>query len=166
MIRFSKQSLRWAMAVVLFATHSVVHAIREEKVFEVAVHIPTVDFYVLPAEPAFLQNMQHMKWDFNSATFLPVNALFNVRSTNSYITARLAQEAKLTSERLDASDIALKVSFNYQALSLTDTEVVSSAVAQGGKQVPLRIEAVEPAGGFLPGTYYGTVTIIFDAQII
>ena len=163
MITLGKEPLRWAMAVMLLACHSLAFAIREERTFEVTVNIPVVDYYVLPADPGFLERVQPMKWDFGTATLMPINALFDVRSTNSPITARLQQTPKLTSDR---SDIELKVTFNHQLLSLTDTVVVPYTEAQAGLRVPLQIEAITPTGGYLSGNYYGAVTIIFDAQLI
>lgn len=138
------------------------YAIREEKTFEVTVSIPTPDFYVLPNDPGFLEREQKMGWDINRKTLLPLSTSFDVRNANGGITARLGHEPVLSNGK---DLISLNVMFNNQLLTLSDTEVVSESVANVGSRVPLKIEAIEPQDGFFAGEYYGSVQIIFDAQL-
>lgn len=137
-------------------------AARAEQLFEVTVNIPTADFYVLPVDSSFLEQEQRMEWNLSRETLQPLRALFDVRNESGGITARLANEPKIFS----GNDlISLSVQFNNQLLSLTDSAVVSESEARTGARVPLAIDAIRPQNGFRPGGYYGSVGIIFDAQI-
>ena len=135
-------------------------AIREEKTFEVTVSIPTADFYVLPNDPGFLEREQKMNWDINRRMLLPLSTSFDVRNANGGITARLGHEPVLSNGK---DLINLNVRFNHQLLTLSDTLVVTESEAKSGVRVPLRIEAVMPADGFVAGEYNGSAQIIFDA---
>ena len=138
------------------------YAIREEKTFEVTVSIPTPDFYVLPNDPGFLEREQKMGWDINRKTLLPLSTSFDVRNANGGITARLGHDPVLSS---GSELINLDVRFNNQLLTLNDTQVVTESEAKAGLRVPLKIEAIEPQDGFVGGEYFGSVQIIFDAQL-
>ena len=53
--------------------------------------------------------------------------------------------------------------FNDVELSLDSTQVVSANDARPGRQVRLEIAAIKPADEYVPGDYYGTVHMVFDA---
>lgn len=135
-------------------------AAREEHTFEVSVSIPTLDFYVLPVDPGFLEREQRMNWDLGREFLHPLRASFDVRSESGPITARLGHDSVLSSAN---NLIALNVIFNGHLLNLSDTVVVPAGEARSGSRVPLRIEAIKPQDGFKAGEYYGSVQIIFDA---
>lgn len=135
-------------------------AAREEHRFEVSVTIPTLDFYVLPVDPRFVELEQQMNWNSVSDALEPLRTSFDVRSTSGAVTARLGHEPVLSNGR---DLIALNVIFNNQPLMLTDTVVVPDNEARTGSRVPLRIEAIRPEDGFKSGDYYGSVQIMFDA---
>lgn len=138
------------------------YAAREEHTFEVSVSIPTHDFYVLPADPEFVEREQQMKWNLVSGNLEPLRTSFDVRSTSGAVTARLGHEPVLSNGR---DLIALNVSFNNQPLMLTDTVVVPDIEARTGSRVPLRIEAIRPEAGFSAGEYFGSVQLVFDASL-
>ena len=86
---------------------------------------------------------------------------FDVKSSSGGINARLGALPMLFNG--GRTYIDLSVTFNGQALGLADTLVVPQAEASQGKRVLLDISAVEPAEGFTPGEYYGSVELLFDA---
>lgn len=146
------------VVVTLLSTQA--HAIREEQVFEVSVTIPTADFYVLPINPVFLGREQEMAWNLVTRTLKPLREHFDVKNSAGGIVARLGDLPVLSNGR---RLILLNVSFNGQALDLTDTLVVPADQARVGKRVLLDIAAVEPEDGYVPGDYFGSVNLIFDA---
>ncbi|WP_262132834.1 fimbrial protein [Pseudomonas sp. 13B_2.1_Bac1] len=136
-------------------------AIREEHVFDVSVTIPTSDFYVLPITPGFLEREQQLVWDLVPGRLRPLREHFDVKSSAGGINARLGALPTLFNG--GRTYIDLNVTFNGQVLSLDDTLVVPQAEASQGKRVLLDISAVEPADGYTPGEYYGSVELLFDA---
>ena len=140
-----------------------VFAAREEQTFEVSVDVPTYWLFVIPVDPRFLEQEQLMSWDVMTESMRPIRTEFDVVSTRGTVTARLGYEPVLSNGR---DLIALDVTFNRQPLNLSDTPVVVASDSFPGKRVQLLIEAVKPATGFVPGQYYGSVQIIFDAPPI
>jgi len=136
-------------------------AVREEHSFEVSVQIPGSEFYVLPVNPGFLEREQPMAYNTVTGKLASLREHFDVRSVGGAVTARLGELPSLFSGR---NSIALQVTFNGQVLALTNSVVVAQEQARSGARVPLVISAVEPAGGYLPGEYYGTVHLMFEAQ--
>ncbi|MGF6112278.1 CS1 type fimbrial major subunit [Pseudomonas frederiksbergensis] len=145
-------------ALLLACNHAL--AVREEQTFHVSVTIPTSEFYVLPVNPGFLEREQVMAWNPVSAELSPLREHFDVKNASGSISARLAAEPFLFNgrERID-----LKVWFNGESLSLLDSPVVEEQQARIGQRVRLDIVATQPAEGYVPGQYYGTVQLIFDA---
>lgn len=140
-----------------------VFAAREEQTFEVSVDVPTYWLFVIPVDPRFLEQEQLMSWDVMTESLRPIRTEFDVVSPRGTVTARLGYEPVLSNGR---DLIALDVTFNRQPLNLSDTPVVVASDSFPGKRVQLLIEAVKPATGFVPGQYYGSVQIIFDAPPI
>lgn len=155
-----KRGIRFSLSVVLLLTSSLALAIREEQTFHVSVTIPTSEFYVLPVNPGFLDREQVMAWNPVSAELSPLREHFDVKNASGSISARLAAEPFLFNgrERID-----LAVRFNGQPLSLLDTPVVDAEQARVGQRVRLEIAALKPVEGYVPGQYYGTVQLMFDA---
>ncbi|CAM2881622.1 CS1 type fimbrial major subunit [Pseudomonas gessardii] len=137
-------------------------AIREEQVFDVSVTIPTADFYVLPINSQFLEREQEMAWNLVTRTLKPLREHFDVKNSAGGIVARLGQLPTLSNGR---RQILLNVSFNGQWLDLADSLVVPADEARAGKRVLLEIAAVEPPDGYVPGDYFGSVHLIFDALL-
>ncbi|MCU1749556.1 fimbrial protein [Pseudomonas sp. 6D_7.1_Bac1] len=139
-------------------------AAREEHTFEVSVDIPTLGFYVIPAETNWIHLEQTLPWNLNTSTLGGLRKNFDVKHDTSAIEARLESEPYLSNGR-DDQNIYLHVSFNGRALSHDPQprEVVPVAQAVAGGRFPLEIQPKAPAGGFKPGTYYGNVQLIFNA---
>ena len=133
---------------------------RESKTFEVYVTIPTADFYVLPLDPQLVLREQRMAFNTATSDLVPLRAVYGVKHTTGAIGARLAEQAYLSNgrERID-----LRVKFNDVELGLESAQVVSANDARPGRQVRLEIAAIKPGDKYVPGTYYGTVHMVFDA---
>ncbi|WP_242175832.1 MULTISPECIES: CS1 type fimbrial major subunit [unclassified Pseudomonas] len=136
-------------------------AAREEAVFHVSVKVPTSDFFVLALNPGFLEREQVMHYNLVTGHLSPLREPFDVKNVLGGINARLGF-APVLSNGTDV--IALQVTFNGHRLDVVDTLVVPENEARVGKRVPLVIAAEPPpVDGYLPGQYYGSVQIIFDA---
>jgi hypothetical protein len=139
-------------------------AAREEHTFEVSADIPTLGFYVLPSETNWIHLEQALAWNINTSKLDGLRKNFDVKHDTSAIEARLDAEPYLFNGRAD-QNIYLRVTFNGQELSheAKPREVVPAAQARAGGRFPLEIQPKVPAGGYKPGTYYGTVQLIFSA---
>ncbi|KAF1028774.1 MAG: hypothetical protein GAK37_02067 [Pseudomonas sp.] len=153
------KTLLYAVPIALWLVPCAQAAV-ERETFEVFVDIPTADFYVLPVDPQLVQREQRLDYNPVSSQLSTLRGQFDVKSTGGAIDARLEEEAFIYNgtDRID-----LRVSFNNQALGLTNTEVVSITEAKPGKRVALEIAAVKPADDYRPGNYFGTVRMVFDA---
>ena len=89
---------------------------------------------------------------------------FDVKHDTSAIEARLEAEPYLSNGRAE-QNIYLRVSFNGRELNHDPQprEVVSAAEAMAGGRYALEIVPRVPVGGYQPGTYYGSVNLIFNA---
>lgn len=141
-------------------------AVREERTFEVWADIPTLGFYVLPAETNWIHLEQTLPWNINTSRLEGLRKNFDVKHDTSAIEARLDAEPYLFNGRAD-QNIYLRVTFNGQELShdAKPRQVVSAEQAMTGGRFPLEIQPKVPAGGYKPGTYYGTVQLIFSAAV-
>jgi hypothetical protein len=115
---------------------------------------------VLPVSPGFLEREQSLNWNPVTSTLSSLRENFDVKNSTGGINARLGYVPYLFNGR---DRIDLRVTFNGEVLELTDTLVVQEADAKAGQRVPLEIAALEPAGGYQAGEYYGNVQIVFDA---
>lgn len=139
-------------------------AAREVHEFEVSVTIPSLAFYVLPADPNWIHREQKLAWDLASSTLGGLRKYFDVRNDAGSIDARLDGRPYLSNGN-DADDVVLAVKFNGQLLTETeDNPVVSPSEAALGKRVLLEISPFPPSDGiYKPGNYFGNVNIIFNA---
>lgn len=138
------------------------HAALERETFEVSVTIPTADFYVLPVDPQLVQRTQILAYNTVTSQLSSLRALFDVKNVGGSIAGRLGDEAYLSNgtDRID-----LRVTFNGVELTLDQSELVSIADARPGKRVNLEIAAIKPPDDYLPGQYFGTVHMLFDAVL-
>jgi hypothetical protein len=139
-------------------------AAREEHTFEVSVDIPTLGFYVIPAETNWIHLEQQLLWNTATSTLGGLRKNFDVKHDTSAIEARLESEPWLSNGR-DEQNIYLRVSFNGQELSHAPQprQVVSAEQAMAGGRFPLEIQPKVPVGGYKPGNYYGNVQLVFNA---
>jgi hypothetical protein len=139
-------------------------AAREEHRFEVSVDIPTLGFYVIPAESDWIHREQTLPWDVSNSRLGRLRKNFDVRHDAGAIEARLESEPYLSNGR-DEQNISLRVNFNGRLLSHEPQPqvVVPADYARTGGRFPLEISPRTPAGGFKPGTYRGNVHLIFSA---
>lgn len=158
---------QWAIAASLGATtlmSSQVFAAREEHEFEISVNIPTLAFYVIPAETDWIHREQVLPWNPHTSTLGGLRKYFDVKHDTSAIEARLETEPYLSNGN-NAENIYLRVNFNGQELShdALPRQVVSAQEAMAGSRVRLDIEPQVPAGGYKPGNFYGNVLLVFSA---
>jgi hypothetical protein len=147
----------------LFAS-SLAFAAREEHHFTVSADIPTLGFYVIPAESNWIHLEQTLPWNIHTSTLEGLRKNFDVKHDTSAIEARLEAEPYLSNGR-DEQNIYLQVSFNNKVLShdLPPVQVVSAEQAMTGGRFSLQIQPKIPPAGFKPGTYHGNVQLIFSA---
>jgi len=160
-----KQCAAVALSAMTVLMGSSTWAAREEHIFEVSVTIPTLAFYVIPAEPDWIHRQQRLNWNLSNSTLSSVRKNFDVRHDSSAIEARL-EAAPFLSNGRPSDDIALRVSFNGVVLKpdMVPQQVVSAADAMAGKRVMLQIDPVKPDGGYKPGDYSGNVLVLFSAK--
>lgn len=151
-----------ASALTLFSTTLL--AEREERRFEVSVDIPTLGFYVIPAETDWIHRAQILPWNVTTKRLGGLRKQFDVRHDSSAIEARLDSEPYLSNGR-DEQNIYLRVSFAGTQLTheMPPRQVVSAEQARAGGRYPLEIQPIVPADGYRPGSYYGNVHLIFSA---
>lgn len=158
-----KQSLMILCASVLTLFSAESFAAREEHRFEVSVDIPTLGFYVIPAETDWIHRAQILPWNISTKRLDGLRKHFDVRHDTSAIEARLESAAFLSNGR-DEQNIYLRVSFADTVLTHEPPrQVVSAEQARAGGRYPLEIQPITPAGGYKPGSYYGNVHLIFNA---
>ncbi|QVW22333.1 adhesin [Pseudomonas hormoni] len=150
------------LSLALLPLSGAVQAITERETFEVSVSIPTAEFYVIPSEPGWIHQEQSLIFNPVSGRLAPLRKNFDVKNTNGGISARLSVEPYLSNGR-DSDNIPLIVTFNRKRLSVDADEVVSELDGRGGKRVGLEVAAVEAPEGYQPGSYYGSVHMIFEA---
>ncbi|MGE8189933.1 CS1 type fimbrial major subunit [Pseudomonas sp. NPDC086278] len=160
---FKKLLLMLVAAIAAWAATSA-FAAREVHRFDVFVTIPTLAFYVTPADPGWIHREQQLPWNLSSATLGGLRKHFDVKNEAGSIQARLEGRPYL-SNGTAAHDIDLRVLFNGQLLSEHENrEVISLTDAAAGKRVLLEIVPVPPADGvYRPGNYFGSVNMIFNA---
>ncbi|MFS2201800.1 CS1 type fimbrial major subunit [Pseudomonas sp. Pseusp3] len=148
----------------LMLSSALAYAAREEHRFEVSVDIPTLGFYVIPAESNWIHREQTLSWDLGTSRLGGLRKNFDVRHDSGAIEARLESAPYLSNGR-DEQNIFLQVQFNDRLLSHEPQprEVVPAEQARTGGRFPLVITPRPPAGGYKPGTYYGNVLLVFSA---
>ncbi|WP_247268040.1 MULTISPECIES: CS1 type fimbrial major subunit [Pseudomonas] len=150
-----------AGVLTLFSAES--FAAREEHRFEVSVDIPTLGFYVIPAETDWIHREQILPWNISTKSLGGMRKHFDLRHDTSAIEARLENAAFLSNGR-EEQNIYLRVSFADTVLTHeTPRQVVSAEQARAGGRYALEIQPITPAGGYKPGSYYGNVHLIFNA---
>ena len=85
-----------------------------------------------------------------------------IRDSNGGISARISTEPYLSNGR-DSDNIPLIVTFNRKRLTVNSEEVVSELDGRLGERVGLEVAAIEVPDGYKPGSYYGSVHMIFEA---
>ena len=150
------------LSLALLSLSGTVNAITERETFEVSVTIPSAEFYVIPSEPDWIHQEQVLPFNPVSGRLTPLRKNFDVKNTYGGIAARLSDEPYLSNGR-DSDNIPLVVTFNSKRLTVDADEVVSELDGRLGKRVGLEVAAAEVPEGYKPGSYYGSVHMIFEA---
>jgi hypothetical protein len=162
---FKKMTFVFVSAIAVWIS-TPVFAAREAHRFDVFVTIPTLAFYVIPADPGWIHREQQLPWNLTASTLGGLRKYFDVKNEAGSIEARLEGRPYL-SNGTDAHDINLRVLFNGKLLSEHEnSEVVSLTEAALGKRVLLEIIPMPPADGvYKPGNYFGSVNMVFNAVL-
>lgn len=160
-INMLKQSIFAVSLLSVSWADSFAFAAQERETFEVSVTIPNHEFYVLPTDPGWMGREQKLTWDLVASELRPLRKHFDVKNASGGISARLEAEPYIYNGR---DRIDLNVMFNNMKLTLVNAPVVSATDAMLGRKVMLEIAALKPTAGYLPGSYYGTVHMMFEAQ--
>jgi hypothetical protein len=160
-----KQCIALTSAAGLALLSNWAFAARETLEFYVSVDIPTLDFYVIPSESDWIHREQILHWDVSTDRLGGLRRNFDVRHDSGAVEARLESYPYLTNGRDSRENINLRVLFNGKELSHNPqpVQVVTAEEARVGVRVPLEIEPREQVGGYKPGDYYGSVSIMFNA---
>jgi hypothetical protein len=150
------------LPLALLLQSGAVQAITERETFEVSVTIPTAEFYVIPSEPDWIHQEQSLHFNPVSGRLTPLRKNFDVKNANGGISARISTEPYLSNGR-DSDNIPLIVMFNRKRLTVNSEEVVSELNGRLGERVGLEVAAMEVPDGYKPGSYYGSVHMIFEA---
>ncbi|POA26904.1 MULTISPECIES: CS1 type fimbrial major subunit [unclassified Pseudomonas] len=162
---FKKPFLVFSSAAFVLASASA-FAAREVHQFEVSVSVPSLGFYVIPADSGWIHQEQQLPWNLSASKLGSLRKYFDVKNEAGSINARLEGRPYL-SNGTDAHDINLRVSFNGKLLSEQESsEVVSLTDAALGKRVLLEVVPMPPTDGvYKPGNYFGSVNMIFNAVL-
>jgi len=143
----------------LFMTCRVLAA--EQQIYEVFVDIPGVSFYVLPEEARLSVDGLALEWDVSNGGFAPFRTHFTVLNSNGGLSVKLEESVVL--HRSDkTSQIELEVKLNDTSLSINSKLIVDDAKTP--KRLALDIKANMPRGGYIPGNYVGSMSLIFEAS--
>ena len=132
--------------------------------------IPSINFYVVPADTGWIGVAQRMEWTPNATggttgKLSTLRKAFDVKNSSGAIAARItdAGGAFLSSGNGNGM-IPLFVHFNNKELTHASQEFISATEAAAGKRVDLTIAALDsPAYEYQPGEYTGIVNMTFDA---
>ena len=131
-----------------------------EKQVQVIATVPTAAFYVEPVGGSWMNDPQELVWNSFQSSFETIDKQLQVKSTVGAISAYLLSPAVISSGA-DAIDLDVKVAGT--SLSTTAAEVVNAAQAAPGSTVGFQIAAKAPStGNFVPGSYQGLVSMIFE----
>lgn len=151
----------WFAPILLLVSGSLVAAERIDHTVTVTAQIPTDSFYVQPVGD-WMNNTQKLSYNPFSKKLDSLNKQMEVKSTTGGIKGYLVYPPTMTS---GADNIGLVVKVAGKALSTTSAELVTAADAKNGKTVAFEIvPAAAPATGYVPGTYQGTVSMVFEAD--
>lgn len=157
------------LALALFATLGATQASAADPVeiqVQLVASVPSIAFYVVPAEIGWIGVPQRMEWTPDPVLGGKLSTLrkaFDVKNSSGAIAARLTDS---TGAYLSDGTgmIPLEVHFNNKELNqAASQEVISATEAAAGKRVDLTIAAVETGSPIPPGEYTGIVNMTFDA---
>ncbi|KQZ82722.1 CS1 type fimbrial major subunit [Pseudomonas sp. Root562] len=156
------KATRVTLSLALLVSSGAAQAITERETFEVAVTIPTAEFYVLPSESDWIHQEQPLHFNPVTGQLASLRKNFDVKNTNGGISARLNAEPYLSNGR-PIDNIPLIVTFNQKRLTLDAEQVISELDGRLGKRVRLEVAAADMPDGYKPGDYFGSVHMIFEA---
>lgn len=158
-IEFVKRILL-ALPLALLSAANALAADPIEKQVQVIATVPTAAFYVEPVGGGWMNDPQELPWNSFQSAFDTIDKQLQVKSTVGAISAYLLSPAVISS---GPNSIDLDVKVAGTSLSTTSAEVVSASQAAPGATVGFQVAAKAPATGtFLPGSYQGLVSMVFE----
>ncbi|MBH3459781.1 CS1 type fimbrial major subunit [Pseudomonas putida] len=149
-----------ALPLALFTAASAYAVDPIEKQVQVTAQVPTDAFFVEPVGGNWMNDPQELSWNSFRSELQPIRKQLQVKSTVGPITAYLVSPAAVSD---GVNSIGLDVSVAGTTLSTTSTEVITAAQAARGAVVGFEIAAqAAPAGGYVPGSYQGLVSMMFE----
>lgn len=133
-----------------------------EHTIKLQASVPTSTFKVLPSDPSWIGNVQHLAYNTLTERLSNLSKPFDVLNTAGAINAHFTATPLLAGPD---DSIGLTVRFNGVDLTGTSTEVVDAPRAQAGHVANLEIIPQKGTDSYKGGTYNGNVHIAFDAMI-
>lgn len=158
-----KKTLLTATAA-LIITPAVSFAADSAITVDVRAIVPNADGMSITAEGGWDSTAQTLRWDEDNEVFAAFRN--NIRAKSSAaIEAYLDVTPQLRSGT-DTVNISVKLDGAELGVGAASRkEVANVAQATAGKLIETEINAVEPTGGFVPGTYQGNVTMMFESAV-
>lgn len=130
-------------------------------------NIPAENFYVLPVESGWINQVQDMNYDIITKRIQPLQKSFQFKNTSGGIQATLTNTDSTGKALLSngATTIPLAVTFNDVALNNTPQAVVTAAAAKDGGRATLRIAQESSAALTATGLFTGQVAMVFEPVI-
>lgn len=159
------------LALALLATLGATHVSAADPVevqVQLVASVPSISFYVVPADTGWIGVPQRMEWTPDPVSpgggkLSALRKAFDVKNSSGAIAARLTDSAGAYLSSGNGM-VPLEVRFNNMELSTTaNQEVVSATEAAAGKRVDLTIATVYTGSAIPPGEYTGIVNMTFDA---
>lgn len=131
-----------------------------EKQVQVIATVPTAAFYVEPVGGGWMNDPQELPWNSFQSRFDTIDKQLQVKSTVGPISAYLLSPAVISD---GANNIDLDVKVAGTSLDTASAEVISASQAAPGATVGFQIAAKAPiTGAFIPGSYQGLVSMVFE----
>ncbi|MBC2678589.1 adhesin [Pseudomonas sp. CFBP 8758] len=149
-----------ALPLALLFTGSAMADQRIDHTVTVTATVPTDKFIVEPLGGNWMNEPQNMSFKPVDGSLEPIRKQLTMKSTSGAIKAKLLNSPTMTS---GSNSIGLNVKVGNQALSTSSEIVANVADAAAGTVVDFLVTAgAKPSAGYVPGTYQGTVNLVFE----
>lgn len=151
----------WFAPILLLVSGSLVAAERVDHTVTVTAQIPTDNFHVVPVGD-WINTPQKLTFNPFSKKLDSLNKQIDIKSTLGGVKGYLVYPAVMNS---GANSIGLVVKVAGKELTTTSAEIMTAADSKTGKMVSFEVvPAAAPAGGYLPGSYQGVVSMVFESE--
>jgi hypothetical protein len=136
--------------------------------FTLEATIPDHRYYVKYADPSFGSSDQEMDWDRDMEKLNSLSTMLKAKNTKGKISAHLSSDAELVHSADPSTTIPLTITIAGRPLAVgqaANVEIVTAADATTEKTVQL-VVAPSSSATYEAGDYTGTVTMMFDHEVI